>query len=668
MPDSGIPVENSSNNGLRWLSYALAGLAIVLCIIVYLLWHRTTELSSQYDSLPSSNTGQDLSLSGSELSLTGRNSVDLSDLFVNNKLQATITGSDLTVTTTNDAGQVISTTSVNIASAIQPGGYYGPVGPNGSAGVQGSSGVAIAQNGLALAGSVLELGTNQLLHDTAVPQNGYDFYFDASANNGSLIAIGNPGDEGGILAGNPGPGNPLSISGAGERFIWYPRKLALRVGMIDNLDLDFSPYGGGYYAPGTAWDDANIGIGSVAIGYDVVAKGNFSSAIGVLNDVEGNFSSVLGAFNVVAGEGNVAIGGLNKMTGLYSINLGLGRLNFLGPGTCFTETSGQHSFNVGECNLLASNHSTVIGRENTVGLAGQADIGVIGNDNVVEAPDAFVIGEDNYVSGLGFAALIGKSSGVSGTNSLAIGVGVHVDGDKSFAIGQSITLDAGADNSFGINVDDVTPVTMSNPNVIGFFGGKVAVNNQNPTYRFEVTDTSTNQPAAFTGTTQTCIVDTSGAGGWNCTSDARLKENIMDLSGSLDKLLQLQGVTYNFKSDLSGSPIAGFVAQEVQKILPSLVGQDPNGYLNLNKDGMIPYIVEAIKEQNGKIDGINSQLLGQGVKLESFSEQLKLLSAQVVDHEDRIKLLEKQNTDKEARIDALEKKVNQVPVTPVVTP
>lgn len=220
---------------------------------------------------------------------------------------------------------------------------------------------------------------------------------------------------------------------------------------------------------------------------------------------------------------------------------------------------------------------------------------------------------------------------------------------------QSPTNTGTITNNYGIYVGDQSGIaTTNNFNFYSagsastnYFEGSVGVGTTTPSYHFHVSDAGTDQTAAFTGTTQTCIVDTSGAGGWNCTSDERLKENIVDLSGSLDKLLQLQGVTYNFKANPDKTPIAGFIAQEVQKILPSLVGQDPNGYLNLNKDGMIPYIVEAIKEQNGKLDDTNKQLAAHGLQLNTITDELKAVSDKVDtlqktsdDHEDRIKALE----------------------------
>ncbi len=622
-----------------WLLLITTGIILVILFFWWQKYFSVFKTDNINNDTNSSAKRQDLKLNGTELSLTNGNSVDLSGIF------------------NNMASQLQPTVGPQGAS-----GSKGAPGVSGASGAQGSSGVALAQNGVVLSGSTLELGVNPLLHDTYVPQGGNDLYLDASVNNGSFIAVGDPSTVPNIFSNIPGPGNPLAISGPGERLIWYPKKMALRAGAIDTLALDFSPYGGGNYAAGTGWDDANIGVGSMAIGYDTIAAGGLSTAIGAINDAEGSFNSILGAFNVVNGTGNVAIGGLNQMTGNYSINLGIGVLNFFGPGTCFTSTEGSNSFNVGVCNDLVASQSTAIGQYNTVGSSvGQANIFVIGNHNAVTAPDVIAMGENNIVSGTGFAALIGKNSGVTGTNSLGIGVDINVDSDKSFGIGQSLTLDTSADNSFGLNVDDATPVTMSNPNVIGFYGGKVGVNNTNPTHRFEVTDTSTDQTAAFTGTTQTCIVDTSGPGGWNCTSDERLKTNIAGLSGGLDAIMQLRGVKYNFKSSPDSTPIAGFVAQEVQKILPDLVGKDINGYLNLNKEGMIPYIVTAIQEQNGRLDDVNKQLVDKGLQLDTLTTDLKKLSGVVDDHEQRIQALE-------AEVQQLKKQQTNTPTpAPAVT-
>ena len=60
-----------------------------------------------------------------------------------------------------------------------------------------------------------------------------------------------------------------------------------------------------------------------------------------------------------------------------------------------------------------------------------------------------------------------------------------------------------------------------------------------------------------------------GGSNHGITSDERLKTNITNITGSINKIKQLQGVTFDWKSTTSGS--IGFIAQEVEKIFPELI-------------------------------------------------------------------------------------------------
>lgn len=58
---------------------------------------------------------------------------------------------------------------------------------------------------------------------------------------------------------------------------------------------------------------------------------------------------------------------------------------------------------------------------------------------------------------------------------------------------------------------------------------------------------------------------------------------------------------------------------------------------------MIPYIIEAIKTQDGKLEGINTQLAEQGLKLDSLSEELKILAGRVEKVEAEVDRLKEAN-------------------------
>lgn len=76
-------------------------------------------------------------------------------------------------------------------------------------------------------------------------------------------------------------------------------------------------------------------------------------------------------------------------------------------------------------------------------------------------------------------------------------------------------------------------------------------------------------------------------------SDARRKKDIVSIDGSdaLSTLCQLQGVHYT----IDGKPSIGFLAQEVEKVLPEAVSVT-NGTYAIDYSKIIPLLVEAVKE------------------------------------------------------------------------
>ena len=94
-------------------------------------------------------------------------------------------------------------------------------------------------------------------------------------------------------------------------------------------------------------------------------------------------------------------------------------------------------------------------------------------------------------------------------------------------------------------------------------------------------------------------IDVNGKLTDNESSDIRLKENISPLSNSLSTILNLSGVTFNWKDRKSGgNEIAlGFIAQDVQKVDSRLISvSNNNDYLGVRDRYITPLIVESIKE------------------------------------------------------------------------
>jgi hypothetical protein len=83
------------------------------------------------------------------------------------------------------------------------------------------------------------------------------------------------------------------------------------------------------------------------------------------------------------------------------------------------------------------------------------------------------------------------------------------------------------------------------------------------------------------------------------TSDARLKTNISKIENPLSKVLALNGVTYNWVENPDGAKRLGFIAQDVEKVVPELVFKNertPEKYLGVHYDNITSLLVEAIKE------------------------------------------------------------------------
>ncbi|MDF2866837.1 MAG: hypothetical protein K0S11_307 [Gammaproteobacteria bacterium] len=92
-------------------------------------------------------------------------------------------------------------------------------------------------------------------------------------------------------------------------------------------------------------------------------------------------------------------------------------------------------------------------------------------------------------------------------------------------------------------------------------------------------------------------------------SDARLKTQIQDLSGCLATVLQLQGVSFEWTEAMrpSGKQF-GFIAQQVEAVIPELVNTDDDGYKAIAYFKLIAFLTEAIKEQQEQINALRQDL------------------------------------------------------------
>ena len=99
---------------------------------------------------------------------------------------------------------------------------------------------------------------------------------------------------------------------------------------------------------------------------------------------------------------------------------------------------------------------------------------------------------------------------------------------------------------------------------------------------------------------------TVNAANFNTTSDATLKTNVETLSGSLDAVKSLRGVSFDWLEN-GGSEI-GVIAQEVEAVLPDVVSTNDEGIKSVKYGNMVAVLIEAIKEQQLRIEALEAKL------------------------------------------------------------
>ncbi|MBK6977415.1 MAG: tail fiber domain-containing protein [Cytophagaceae bacterium] len=99
------------------------------------------------------------------------------------------------------------------------------------------------------------------------------------------------------------------------------------------------------------------------------------------------------------------------------------------------------------------------------------------------------------------------------------------------------------------------------------------------------------------------------AGTLTQSSDFRLKKNIQPINNASQKIDQIRGVYFNWKNEShGGNTQIGFIAQEMEKVFPELVNTDSKGFKSVAYANMSAVLVEALKEQNQRINALEREL------------------------------------------------------------
>ncbi|MEJ2218617.1 MAG: tail fiber domain-containing protein, partial [Gemmatimonadota bacterium] len=121
------------------------------------------------------------------------------------------------------------------------------------------------------------------------------------------------------------------------------------------------------------------------------------------------------------------------------------------------------------------------------------------------------------------------------------------------------------------------------------------------------------------------------AGTLTQSSDARLKEDMEPLEGTLDRVLRLRPIRYHFRAG-TGRPAGtqiGLTAQQVQPLFPELVKQDGDGYLSLSYANLSAVLVRAVQEQQAEIGPLEARVRDLQVRNQALEARNDALESEL---------------------------------------
>eukprot|EP00935_MAST-01C_sp_MAST-1C-sp1_P002510 g2510.t1 len=280
-----------------------------------------------------------------------------------------------------------------------------------------------------------------------------------------------------------------------------------------------------------------------------------------------------------------------------------------------------------ECQLTTEATSSSTGSITSTGGLGLAKKLVVGTDAKVEGT-ADIVGNTKITGTAditGNTAITGtitctdateSTSKTTGALKTAGGVGiaknVHVGGTADITGNTKIT--GTADITGAIACTDATESTSKTTGALKTAGGVGIAKNVHVGGTVDITGDFSAANGAFSGT-----LTKGGANVATDASDRRLKRDIarIESSAALDTIKSLTGVSFRFRTEefpekgLDPKEQVGFIAQEVEEILPQVVNTFDDGFKGIEYGKVTAVLVEAVKQQAGEIVELRAALLAQ---------------------------------------------------------
>ena len=313
--------------------------------------------------------------------------------------------------------------------------------------------------------------------------------------------------------------------------------------------------------------------------------------------------------------------------------------NFMGNGSStnrYLTVNGQSQlrFNVGDTGNFGTEVMRITNQERVgIGIdTPESKLHVKTNRNrgifqemVSESNNSVLLGiQNNITDNANSGGITGYISKVtSSTTSPVFGSSIQVSGEGTGnRYGQTIRMSSNiTGDGFIRGLEILMAQASSDQEMYGiyvsgadknYFSGNVGIETIFPAFNLDVNGT-----AGVTG------------GVWS-GSDKRWKKNIQNIEEPLQKLKRLNGKKYDWRKkefpdkNFGNTHQIGFLAQEVQEVFPELVKENKEGYLSINYSGLIPVLVEALKEQQALIETLQEEVsglknTGQTLKSQDFS-------------------------------------------------
>ena len=260
--------------------------------------------------------------------------------------------------------------------------------------------------------------------------------------------------------------------------------------------------------------------------------------------------------------------------------------------------------------------SVFIGNE-IVGLsANETNVIVIGHGVDTAGSNSVVIGNNNITKTI-LKGNVGLGTTVADSARLVINGGVNnyaIDA-SNYRIGNVGTPIAANDAVNKIYLDSALFSAMNSMASSSFWAGDLSANIW-----------STNSGNLGLGTTAPVeklqVAGNVLADSFLSNADAKGKNNIRPLAGSVDKVMKIRGVSYEQKNN--GEKGLGLIAQEIEKVLPELVKTSAvDGTKSIQYGNLTAVLIEAVKTQQTAIKAQQTQIDTLRLELETLRRSLK---------------------------------------------